>query len=190
MTDISRINGTTPAETAKPKTSVPAEAKESLPDITDKAVISGNAPLKPTTGEKIGGYVMGTFTAGVAGAFRGARGSVDGAVDGIDKGHKTGSKIVHDLESSTTLERVLAASAGLCLAAAGASMVGPLGAVIGFAAGTAIGASLPTFAGAAVGSVKGLVKGAAEGVHDGWKAGNRFGQEFVHYIKDAFHVGK
>lgn len=190
MTDISRISGGTPASHAKNQENLPAVEKEKQPEIKDRATIS-NKIDQPTTGEKIGGYVMGTLTAGAAGAFRGARGSVDGAVDGVRQGHKTGSKIIKDYEGvATTMQRVLAASAGLCLAAAGASMAGPIGAVGGFAAGAAIGASLPTFAGAAVGSVKGLAHGAAEGLQDGWKAGNRFGQEFVHYIKDAFHVGK
>lgn len=190
MTDISRISGGTPATPAKTQENLPVSEKETLPAIKDRATISKKID-KPTTGEKIGGYVMGTLTAGAAGAFRGARGSVEGAVDGVRQGHKTGSKIIKNYDGvATTMQRVLAASAGLCLAAAGASMIGPPGAVAGFIAGAAIGASLPTFAGAAVGSMKGFVKGAADGVQDGWKAGNRFGQEFVHYIKDAFHVGK
>ncbi len=190
MTDISRISGGNPLGQPRKQEALPAVEKEKQPEIKDKATISRKID-NPTTGEKIGGYVMGTLTAGAAGAFRGARGSVDGAVDGVRQGHKSGSKHIKDFDGvATTMQRVLAASAGLCLAAAGASMAGPIGAVGGFAAGAAIGASLPTFAGAAIGSMKGLVHGAAEGIQDGWKAGNRFGQEMVHYVKDAFNIGK
>lgn len=188
MSDITKINLSLPMHRPVEPTKTSKIEKDDV--IQDKVSISHDKSHAPTTGEKIGGYVVGGVSAVIGGAYQGSRGSIAGAVDGVNRGHQVGSDATNAPKGDVvnSIESFGALAAGMMGAGVGAGVMGPLGIPVGFAVGAAAGASIPTFAGALGGSVKGMVAEGSEGVKDGWKAGNRLGQEMVRYLKDVFGV--